>query len=175
MKPKLLLTKSFPPELHDDVLEVLCRLDFHENDISNSEYDVFVKGSLVTIPERVYFIESNYYRLSHIQRIILDCILTRHHNGFVRQKHVRNLLNCSEYWIIPFTFRLLGEYVEEILCDIECHIYENLKEYREFIDENIFFFEKTQSRIISYWNCYYRSKYPKFESYIGYRIIEKLL
>lgn len=38
--------------------------------------------------------------------------------------------------------------------------------YLRFIGENEKFFDRTKNQMISYWNCYYRLRYPNKESQI---------
>lgn len=102
------------------------------------------------------------------------CIFTRHNNGFVRQRHLQNLISCTEYWTIPFCFKLLGEYVDNILYDVKKHLECNMDSYLRFIGENEKFFNRTKNQMISYWNCYYRSRFPNKELYIGFNIFNNL-
>lgn len=168
------ILKSFPPNLEKDVQAVLNILKIKEEDINSPKNVVIIKGTSIMIPERIYFNEPIYVNLTTVQKYILDCIFTRHHNGFIRQHHLQNLLCCKEYWAIPFCFKLLGEYVKEILYDVKTHIENNFENYLCFIGENKDFFNKTKSRMISYWNCYYRKTFPKYESYIGSQIFNNL-
>ena len=46
--------------------------------------------------------------------------------------------------------------------------------YLRFIGENEKFFNRTKNQMISYWNCYYRSRFPNKESYIGFNIFNNL-
>ena len=69
--------------------------------------------------------------------------------------------------------QLAGEYVieilrliEEALPDIELSIYER------FLRANPVFLTLTEQRIISYWDCYYRS--VRQEEYPGFRILKFL-
>jgi hypothetical protein len=47
--------------------------------------------------------------------LVVRCIYTRHHDGFVRRRHLERLLEAEVEWTGPFVFQLLGEYVVEIL------------------------------------------------------------
>ena len=55
--------------------------------------------------------------LTNLQKEILSSLYTRHHDGFVRERHLRQLLGVDEPWLPPFVIRLLGEYVVEI-CEL---------------------------------------------------------
>lgn len=104
--------------------------------------------------------------LSPIEKTIMHCVYTRHHNGFIRQAHLQALLD-SDYPIIavPFAFQLLGEYVLAIYADVFVFI----KKYPDlslaFIRQNPQFWFKQRQRMTSYWNAYYRATYPKFDDY----------
>ena len=171
-KDKIL--NSFPPDLAKDVRRVLDMLVMKNDDISSRYYIVNLGGLNIAIPERVYMREQTPSNMTAVQRNILDCIFTRHNNGFVRQHHLQNLISCTEYWTIPFCFKLLGEYVDNILYDVEKHLECNMDRYLRFIGENEKFFDRTKNQMISYWNCYYRSRYPNKESYIGFNIFNNL-
>lgn len=168
------ILNSFPPNLANDVRSVLDMLVMKNDDISSRCYLVNLAGVNIEIPERVYLTEQTPPNMTVVQRRILDCIFTRHNNGFVRQHHLQNLISCTEYWVIPFLFKLLGEYVYQILYDVNKHLKCNIDNYLCFIRENEQFFCKTKNQMISYWNCYYRSRYPNKESYIGFNIFNNL-
>jgi hypothetical protein len=85
------------------------------------------------------------------------------------------LIKTNEYWSIPFTIQLLGEYVYEIIEVLDSHINKNtLDNYCKFIEENPRYWHKTESRMVSYWNEYYRYKIPKLKDYIGYELVKRI-
>ena len=174
MNKKEELIMCFPLNLKEDVQIVLDKLIIKDGDIHEQTYNAEVDNMLLTIPERIYFSESTSENLTTTQKHILDCIFTRHHNGFIRQKHLRNLLFCTDYWITPFCFRLLGEYVKDILSDVNVHIENNTESYIRFIAENNVFYNRTKSQMISYWDCYYRKEYSNFKLYIGFQIFSDM-
>lgn len=172
---------AFPQYLEEDVLAILNYLQsyctkFH----SKHTYQVFVKQEVIHLPVRTYFKLLNNPQFSNfpiIQQKILCCIYSRHHDGFIRQTMLERLLNSPlDDFIIPYVFQLLGEYVQEILHTIEPFInLENQAPFAEFILENPTYSRTTESRIISYWNEYYRHTQNKyFKDYIGSKIIAKL-
>ena len=164
----------FPLKLKEDVQVIIDKLKVKDGDIQEKVYNVKINNMLLTIPERIYFGEPASGNLTSIQKTILDCIFTRHEDGFIRQKHLRNLQFCTEYWIMPFCFRLLGEYIQDILFDIKNQIENNIENYLDFISENSVFYNRTKSQMISYWNCYYRQEYPDPNLYIGFLIFSDL-
>ena len=99
MNRKEELIMCFPLNLKEDVQVVIDNLKIKDKDIHERSYSVKINDILLTIPERIYFSEPVSGNLTTIQKHILDCIFTRHDNGFIRQKHLHNLLFCTEYWV----------------------------------------------------------------------------
>jgi hypothetical protein len=167
------LVNAFPVAIRDDA--VLLSSVLPDSRLTSSTFSAFVAGKVMQIPYRIYHdtesIDSS--RLTFSQNELLDCILTRHHNGFVREKHLRRILRSSREWIPPFVIQLAGEYVVEILCAIRDSLPDfdrNL--YREFLTANPAFFTLTKQRVISYWNCYYH--HIRREDYAGFQIVRFL-
>ena len=76
---------------------------------------------------------------------------------------------------ISFIVQLIGEYIYELLPIIDKKINENtLNLYIEFKNKNPKYWQQTKSRVISYWNVYYRNKFPKLNEYLGIKIIERI-
>jgi hypothetical protein len=146
--------------------------------IHSDELPLFFKGERLKIPYRVYFnepTEATETGLTSIQQTILNCIYLRHHNGYVRQRRMERLADKTEAFIVPFSLQLLGEYVMEILEVLDKHINgQTIDQYIAFIKENPKYWQQTQSRMVSYWNEYYRRKYPNLNDYIGKKIADRL-
>src|SRR6185312_1590283 len=78
------------------------------------KFSVQVCGEAVTIPYRLYHSPSQIMteHLTDLEKELVDCLLTRHHDGFVRQRHLeqiirsgnsgcrRSLSNCSENTVL---------------------------------------------------------------------------
>ncbi|MGN6165858.1 MAG: hypothetical protein ACTHOF_15085 [Flavisolibacter sp.] len=189
---KTRLINSFPASLRQDVEGavkvippdhnvVLADGKIHNINglIHPTEYKVYFDGELLTIPYRLYFNEPKLEKenlLSPTQKEILNCIYLRHHNGFVRQKRLEQLVDTTDDFVIPYTFQLLGEYVMEILVVLDRHINDRtIDKYIRFIAENRRYWQQTESRMISYWNEYYRRpNFKKLSDYIGKQIVDKL-
>lgn len=178
-RQKLLL--AFPINLKQDVEKVSAfLLDKNFKIDSISEQDILLNGQKLIIPRRVYFdISSVQFNntLTNTQQTILNCIYLRHHNGFVRQEGLEKLIsNAEDYYIIPYIFQLLGEYVVALLEIADKHINENtVDNYLKFCIENPKYRKLTESRMISYWNAYYRrTKFKNLNDYIGRQIFNKL-
>jgi len=146
--------------------------------ISEERYQsIFLNSEPLMISYRVYFHEPDLAKISTLtskERAVLFCVYTRHYDGYVREKNLLKLLNEKDYFIIPFMVLLMGEYILTILELISKHIDNNLELYRKFVSENKNLWLLTKSRIVSYWNEYYRYEYPDFQQYIGYNIISKI-
>lgn len=179
-KQKLL--NAFPELLRQDV-EIVMNF-FSEKDLSHtflSEQEIILDGQKLIVPGRVYFDDPNKITEKHLtftQQTILNCIYLRHHNGFVRQQKLEKLIgNTDDYFVIPYIFQLLWEYVMEILEVAHKHInHRTINKYLKFFSENPRYRQQTESRMISYWNVYYRKyrKYEKLDDYIGWKIFDQI-
>lgn len=186
------LKKSFPKELYSDLNEVLkilpldknlvklCDGQTHKVDnlIHESELNIEFNNETLIIPSRLYFNEPNpelEKSLTNKQKDILNCIYLRHHNGYLREKRLNLISDNSEKWTVPFIIQLIGEYVYELLPIIYKKIDKNtLDYYVDFIVENPKYWQQTESRMISYWNEYYRYKFPKLKDYLGFEIVNRI-
>lgn len=195
-----ILLNAFPAALRQDVVKVIQILALHNHDVLiidrqiNNVFDlihpveqnIILDDESLKIPYRIYFIEPSAIpekMLTDLQKSILNCIFLRHHNGFVRQRSLEKLIDKADYFVVPFAFQLLGEYVIEILEVLQMHINPNIDIYAKFINENPKYWRLTESRMISYWNEYYRKpiypnyslpKYSARKDYIGQRIVDIL-
>lgn len=138
--------------------------------------EVKVGDDHLVIPYRVHYegSEESGKSLTGVQRTMYACLLTRHHDGHVRQRELQRILMVAEPWVVPFVFQLTGEYVIEILNTCEAHLHElDPVLYGTFIRENPRYFQATRDRMISYWDCCYRWQYPRKTDYVGFRIFER--
>ena len=135
---------------------------------------VVVNGEQLSIPFRVYLREresEDIKKFSERQRLILNAILSRSSNGFVRERCVIELLKSDEPWIPPFVLQLLGEYVLPIIRVVEDHsAVLKRSEYQRFVSENPAFLQLLKQRITSYWNCYYRAMFPRLKDYPAFQL-----
>jgi hypothetical protein len=186
------LLNAFPLTLKDDVAVVLDILPFDVNEvtlcggqihkvdnlISTNSLTVQLDTKPLTIPYRLYFNEpdkAKESKLTGTQKTILNCIYLRHHDGYLRQRRLEQLVDKNEYWVTPFTLQLLGEYVFEILVVLDKHLTDNhIDNYDRFINENPKYWQQTESRMISYWNEYYRRQFPKLKDYLGRQMADRI-
>jgi hypothetical protein len=165
------LKYAFPSGMHNDAL--IAVEAFPANPYRWSTFNVRVNNETVSIPYRVYHnpasIRTN--KNSSLQKNLVGCILSRNHDGFVRQEYLTQIVVSNYPWVPPFVIQLLGEYVVEILRVIEANL-GNLDKalYTQFLRANPDFLALTGQRVISYWDCYYRFSCRK-EDYPGFRAI----
>lgn len=99
---------------------------------------------------------------------ILGCLYTRHHDGFVRERYIDDLLSVPTAWTPMFVLQLLGEYVVEIAAALRNRIAKlDPASFTAFGEVNRDFVVVTCERIVSYWLCYYTSmalaEYPAYQ------------
>jgi len=165
------LKAAFPSKLQNDVLAALSALP--ENPCPWTAFSVQVQNEILSIPHRLYHNVSlvRTDRLSTPQEQMLACLLTRHHDGFIREKHLTRIIAVNAAWLPPFVVQLLGEYVIEIIRVIENNLAVLDKPlYGRFLAANPEFWTLTQRRVVSYWNCYYRSH--RKDTYPGFRVLD---
>ncbi|MDR1237510.1 MAG: hypothetical protein LBK28_04635 [Propionibacteriaceae bacterium] len=119
----------------------------------------------LTIPCRIYrgWESPASSPFSGTQQQIAACLMTRHHNGFVRQRWASLLSQPLRPWTAPYLIALLGEYVIQLTNDIAA-TWEGYKPDSQearilatCYENNPAFIQLTQNRATSYWNEYYRS------------------
>ncbi|MFT5286552.1 MAG: hypothetical protein ACI8TQ_002722 [Planctomycetota bacterium] len=139
-------------------------------------FHVNLDGETLHLPERIYNpAVARAERFGRALPLIPYCLYTRHNDGYVRQRHLIKLLRAEEPWIVPFVLRLVGEYVVEILEVL--HEHRDVlggEQYAEFTDQNPEFVALTKQRIVSYWDLYYRERFPEFSKYPGFSVADHL-
>ena len=163
---------AFPTALREHVLAALEAFP-EPGQPAAGEFSVKVVGELVTIPYRLYHSPGQIKteHLTDLEKEIIDCLLTRHHDGFLRQQHLSRIIRSGNPWVTPFVVQLLGEYSIEIIGVIHDHLNTlDRAVYREFLQANPEFFMQTAQRVVSYWDRYHRG-HPKDE-YAGFKVLE---
>ncbi len=165
------LARAFPASLRHHALDACAT--FPAVRVLGQGISVRVDNEVVEVPGRLFLDTTLIHvdSLTALQRGIVDCLLTRHSDGFVRQQHLERIIAVSRSWIVPFVVQLVGEYILEILVVI----YQSLPSldkasYKEFLQANPAYLDLTERRVISYWDCYYRD--IKREDYVGFKILE---
>lgn len=187
------LARAFPRRLQRSLADVLDGLPhttyppLGSITSSNSRdwHPIGVQGDPVVIPHRIY----NPVPVSDLAHqgseagVAIDCLYTRHNDGFVRQAAHRRLLAGAEHpWVTPFVVQLLGEYVIEICHDIQLFAETDLptrpgwaRQFRSFAHENPDFIALTRQRAASYWACYYRGPHLYRDTYPGLRALSLMI
>jgi hypothetical protein len=168
--PNSNLFKAFPAAVRDEALKLISA--FPEPTLNADSFSVKIGDELVWIPYRIYHdpasIDST--SLSQMQRELLACLLTRHHDGFIRHANMIKVLDCDREWVPPFIIQLVGEYVIEIVHSIRDRVNcLNPDLYKAFLMANPAFYGITKARVMSYWNCYHREQ--RREDYAGFQVL----
>jgi hypothetical protein len=129
--------------------------------LSPDSFTVSVGSERAVIPERLYVEEPAV----GYGRAATAC--------FVRQRALEQVLLLDEAWAAPFVVRLVGEYVLEILDQIDEAFSEHLpKDLEGFVSANPDFIRLTRARVTSYWNCYFRIISRR--DYVGFRLMDRI-
>ena len=168
------LLNAFPSILAENIEAIYRNASLTTSlDHTPGIFKVIVNNETLAIPGRVYLTEMSYAGYTIVQQSILDCYYTRHSDGFIREKHLKQIISSRHEWVVPYVIKILGEYVIEIL-DVIYKELDNLDlaMYRNFIENNRDFYILTKQRVASYWNCYYRWLYENKSDYVGFKIID---
>jgi len=171
-------TQAFPSHLLlsvHRVVSILSKDQLHEPNTRN--FRIFVEGEMLVIPSRVYYREQQILeciKLPDGEGMIALCLGTRHHNGYLREKCLEKLIKkTSEPWIIPYIIELMGEYILPILQIINRELpYLDTGQFQAFYIENKPYYATTCSKVVSYWNEFYRQQYPRWHDYPGYHLLK---
>lgn len=186
------LAQAFPTGLRASLSDALDALPRSANApsgniaTSNSRNwpAITVSGEPVEIPYRIYnpVPPARLAPESSPVASAIDCLYTRHHDGFVRQQALRRVLTSEQSWAVPFVVQLLGEYVIEICEDILRFVEQDLARrpemlpgLRAFVADNPDFIALTEQRATSYWECYYRGPHLYRETYPGLLALNAML
>ena len=165
------LVHAFPAFLRDAAIRAVGVLP--ENSHTSQIISVRVADESVALPYRIYLNPAliDTTSLSGFEKELVDCLLTRHHDGVVRETHLKEIISRDHIWIPPFVVLLVGEYVIEILQVIQHNLHLlNSSIYEQFLAVNPELIDRTKQRVTSYWNCYYRNSRP--EDYVGFRVLD---
>ena len=169
-----IFVNAFPASLTTEVNSLLNKLNLTTEYKSTACFQINLGGQTINIPHRIYYEEPAQENLTETETLLLDCIFTRHHNGYVREKRLRRIVTVDNYFVMPFIVQLLGEYVLEILIVIKDNLNPKLLDkFIKLMDDNPTFFETTEKRVQSYWDFYYKWKTKK-NDYAGFQILKAM-
>jgi hypothetical protein len=133
-------TRAFPAYLATEVESVIQVLSDYQSLPPSDTFASVVQGERIEIPYRVYYRESQVLKCAErlgIQGRIAQCLGTRHHDGFLREKCLKQVIAVDEAWVAPFIAKLVGEYILQIIQIIEHELPNlNVQMYGEFLGEN---------------------------------------
>jgi len=177
------LVDAFPSVLRVDAVAVVKAMP-RARLSAGDPFTVRVEGESVFIPVRVYHPEPRPWALgmlSPVQRAMLACLYTRHHDGHVRQHYLAQVGELASEWVTPFVVQLLGEYVVQIVLDVrellagvEVAGSAMRAVYGRFAVENPQFLDLTYQRAVSYWDRYYRGMYARRQDYPAFEVLRWL-
>jgi hypothetical protein len=177
------LAAAFPAAIRESAVRVVSILPPSESP-PHAGSTVRVGNETLEIPSRIYHREvlaEVEDSLGEVERVVLACLFTRHYHGHVRQRHLGRVIDRAEPWVVPFVVQLIGEYVVEIAVEIRERLGDldvvgsaRRKQYGEFARANAPFVDLTARRVVSYWNEYYRDRYPTLDEYPGSALIASL-
>lgn len=170
---------AFPASLRTSAQAVLASLGGPEVRTSPDWFSVTVDGEVLRIPYRVYYrpdlLRRRLSRVQGADQLILACVGTRHHDGYLRQECLRVVLGCRASWLTPYVLQLAGEYVVEIVQDVADGIAtRDPSVLAAFAQENPGYLATLARRITSYWDCYHRHAYPDRSAYPGSKVLASL-
>jgi hypothetical protein len=168
----------FPAALAAEAAPILAALERDQLHPPYTPFAVRWGAEQLVIPQRVYYPTALLDTLAgrpQQQQALIGCIFTRHCDGYVRERALRSVIGTEYPWVAPFVVQLAGEYVVEILEVIVANLDQLPRgAYAAFLAANPAFYATTKRRIVSYWDCYYRWKTPRFKEYAGAKIIAHL-
>lgn len=167
------LTSAFPTQLIPDFSHLTSLLAGPSGFEISHSFVVTCDGETIKIPGRIYqpaLSESQFSALRPMEQAIAACWLTRHHDGYVRERFLRALPAFDSSWVIAYVVALCGEHVVELLHSIwQRRSLFDVAVLGLWLRENPEFYSRTRSRIVSYWDCYYRT--ARFETFVGSQLL----
>lgn len=168
---------AFPYE-YRAIAEAVARelTNFVDDEYRKPSTRMQVARNTIYIPRRLHFLSAvESANFSERAAPFVKCLLTRSTDGYLRQRALKSILNLRQPWIVPFVVPLVGEYVVEILEDIQSAL-PSLDQglYSNFVRENRDVMRLIRSRAASYWDEYYRERYPDRAAYPGLLVLRRL-
>ena len=173
-----LLLQAFPPAYQAEAGQLLAHMQHPRSPSPSTEPDkLLLGGQTIHLIRRQYglAIARRPESLNPIQRAMVHCLHTRHHDGHVREQHFAALLDPGQpAFVAPFAAQLLGEYVLPIQEQVRTFFRHNRAILAAFLAENPAYWRKQQKRIRSYWHCYHCHQYPNWPSYPINRLAQEI-
>ena len=182
-----IIQKAFPIEIREEVNSLLMKFSVETKHSTIRFESVVIGQEKIEIPSRIYYnppYSLTDSKFKQVEKEIINCIFSRHNDGYIRQKAILNIIGSDNNWTVPYIVRIIGEYVIEILKDIDNN-FEIINKYNltSFVLQNPEFYNRTRSRVMSYWHCYFRRQFPEIlkkirvpeeQRYVGFRLLNKI-
>ncbi len=177
----------FPTELKRDVEAAFAAMPNRTVNCAAFATDNLLReyeltSGTVSFPYRLYFVDANEEKIENLtdrQKKILYCLYKRSNDGYLREKYAKKLLDAGlEEWCLPFIVSLCDDYVVEIVEAVYSALSErNNDDIKAFCKRNESSVRKSYSRMVSYWNEYYRrtDKHWKINEYVGRKLFKECL
>jgi hypothetical protein len=137
---------------------------------------ICIKGKIIAVPQRLHFVglSADSDRLNSLNPAS-HCLITRATDGRLRQQALRFVVDHQSSWVAPFVLVLLGEYVIEIVEDVRDALpVLDRSVYANLVRENRPSVQRLRAKATSYWNAYYRHRYPQKRDYPGLQAIDEI-
>jgi hypothetical protein len=177
---RTIVSAGFPSECGPMALAATSEIEsFVNNSYDAGHVFVSVNGQQIEIQNRIYFRFKWSDKLSLLvtQNSSLPtlCLLTRSADGYSRQAALTKIIFRNEPWVVPYVLLLAGEYVIEIV-ELMVNSLDTLDRdaYANFARENPKMMNRLKSQAISYWDCYYRRRFPDRNTYPGTRFLHEI-
>lgn len=170
--------QAFPAALAAGARAVVLALAEEEPHAPSGQFQVLVNGEQLSIPTRVYYDPGRVTQciVSNGREGIALCLGSRHHDGYLRERCLKDVILVRQTWAVPFVVQLIGEYVLPITQVIAQSIPEmDLSLYQQFAAENPAYCALVGKRVISYWTVYHRQQFPRLDDYPGFRAYTALV
>lgn len=170
------LEEAFPEKIRGEARRACVAVEAQLGHHAWTErFSVVMDGCQVIVPARLKFMtEASPFAPGSADWLMMRAFHSRDNDGFKRQRAAQDILTDVQPWTAPFLIALAGEYVAEIVIDIERGLAPaSLPILAGFIAENPAYWATTKRRIQSYWNLYYRNAFARSD-YAGFRLIERL-
>lgn len=177
------LPKGFPSQMQEDLSAVCAILPDTAPNFSQGAFTQTVtyyqQGRAVQFPYRIYLEEPEPSRIACLtpdQQMMLHCIYSRSHNGFIRQKHMEQLVNQAyPDWAIPYIVKPCDEYVLPILEVVyQAAKGQDNRQLQAFCKENAAKTCYSYARMASYWSEYHRYDAYRFRKYVGRKLFREV-
>lgn len=170
---------AFPSRLRSAVRDTATPFLAEETLPSRHAFMVNFQREALHIPYRLYYPEALLHEqvegADGMHRLILACLGTRHHSGYLRQHYLREVVVSDAAWCMPYILQLASEYVVAIVEDVATALANrDPSALAAFAKENPAYLATFQKRVRSYWSCYYRRTHPHFDDYPGAKVLALL-